>query len=674
MSFKLVSKHKPAGDQPSAIKQLVDGINAGEQNQVLLGATGTGKTFTIANLIKETGKTTLLLSHNKTLAGQLYTELKGLFPDNRVEYFVSNFDYYRPEAYMPSSDTFIDKTSKSNWDIEAMRMSAANALVSGEQTIVVASVASIYGQLDPTEYEKTFLEFVVGQKITRSDLLMCLVQRNYVRNDVDNKPGTFRVRGDVIEIMPGYADDFLIRIEQFGDDIEAIREIDYVTGEVKRTWKKYTLYPASAYTTKPETIQRAVKTIKKELEERLKEFKSQNKLLEAQRIEQRTLSDINSLEEYGVTNGIENYSRHLDGRKAGARPFTILDYVIENSKKRKDTPLLVIDESHMMVPQLNAMYNGDRARKSNLVEYGFRLPSALDNRPLKFKEFENEFPQFQKIYVSATPGEYEMDLTGGVVASQIVRPTGLLDPTIEVVKTQGQIEDMYDRIQEQKNKNERTLILTTTKRMAEELTKYFQERNEKISYLHSDHKTFQRDEILRKLRLGVFDIVVGINLLKEGIDLPEVSLVLIIDADKESFFRSNKALIQIIGRAARNSNGHVVLYGDIITKSMKEAMAETTRRIEIQKAYNKKHGITPTTIIKDIPEPLNPEQDDALKVLLDDSLDQSEKLKEIKKHPEVVKKEIQRARGSMLKAAREMDFERAAQMRDFILELESFLN
>ena len=674
MSFKLVSKHNPAGDQPNAIKQLVDGLASGIENQVLLGATGTGKTFTIANVIKNADKTTIVLSHNKTLAGQLFSELKSLFPNNNVEYFISNFDYYRPEAYMPSSDTFIDKTSKSNWDIEAMRMSAANALLSGERTIIVASVASIYGQLDPKEYEKSFFELRVGKEITRRDLISYLVQRNYVRNDIDNKPGTFRARGDIIEIMPGYTDQFIIRIEQFGNEVEAIREIDYVTGEVRRNWKRYTVYPASSYTTSQEAINIASKTIRTELEERLKEFKIQNKLLEAQRLEQRTLADIDSLEEYGVTNGIENYSRHFDQRKPGQRPFSILDYVIENAKKRNETPLLVIDESHMMIPQLNAMYNGDRARKMNLVEYGFRLPSALDNRPLKFEEFENDFPEFQKIYVSATPGPYELELTDGVITSQIVRPTGLLDPTIEVVPTKGQVEDMYDRIQKQKVKNERTFILTMTKRMSEELTKYFQERGEKVSYLHSEHKTFQRDEILRKLRLGVYDVVIGINLLKEGIDIPEVSLVLILDADKESFFRSTNSLIQIIGRAARNSNGHAILYADKITKSMKTAMEETERRRVIQIAYNEKHGIIPTTIVKEIPKPLNPEQDNALNILLNDDISQTDKLIEMKKHPETIKKEIERTRGKMLKFARNMDFERAAQMRDLILELETILN
>lgn len=674
MPYNLKTKYNPAGDQPKAIENLVQGINEGKENQVLLGATGTGKTFTIANVIQKTDKTTLVLSHNKTLAAQLYTELKSFFPEDRVEYFISNFDYYRPEAYMPSSDTFIDKTSKSNWDIEAMRMSASNALVSGKRCIIVASVASIYGQIDPKEYESTFFEIFINMTIPRRELLLSLVQRNFIRNDIDNKPGTFRARGDVIEIMPAYTDDHIIRIEQFGDEIEGIKKVDYVTGEVIKEFDKFTIFPADSYTTSPETIERAVKTIKFELEERLKEFEKNNKLLEKQRLEQRVSSDIDSLEEYGVVAGIENYSRHLDGRNPGERPFTILDYIIYNSNKRNTTPLMIIDESHMMIPQINAMYNGDRSRKENLVNYGFRLPSALDNRPLKFEEFENNFPDFQKIFVSATPSSYELDLTQGEVISQIVRPTGLLDPTIEVVPTQGQVENMYDKIQIQKKNNERTLIMTTTKRMAEELTRYFQEKGEKVAYIHSDHKTFQRDDILRKLRLGVYDVVIGINLLKEGIDLPEVSLVLVVDADKESFFRSDKALIQIIGRAARNSNGHVVLYGDKITKSMKYAINETKRRRRIQEKYNKDHNIIPKTIIKDIPEPLNPESHNALKVLLDDSLTNEEKIHEIRKHPDDIKKEIERTRGKMLKAAREMDFERAAQMRDFILELEALIS
>ena len=673
MKYKLKTKFSPAGDQPQAIEKLVEGIEQNKKEQVLLGATGTGKTFTIANVIKNTNRSAIILSHNKTLAGQLYSELKNLFPENRVEYFISNFDYYRPEAYMPASDTFIDKTSKSNWDIEAMRMSAANSLSTDEPVIIVASVASIYGQLPPEEYEKTFFELRVGQEIKRSQLFLDLVARNYVRNNIDPKPGTFRARGDVIEICPAFLDQTYYRVDLFGDEIESIMEVEYTTGEIKRSFKKWTVYPANAYTTDRKTIDQAVKTIKQELEERLKYFNDNNKLLEAQRLEERTKQDINSLDEFGVTAGIENYSRHFDKRQEGERPYTILDYVVRNASKRNERPLLIIDESHMMIPQLNAMYNGDRSRKKNLVDYGFRLPSALDNRPLKFNEFENDFDSFQRIYVSATPDSYELDKTGGEVVLQIVRPTGLVDPTIEVVPTNGQVEDIFDRIQKQKEKNERTFILTTTKRMAEELTRYLQERDEKVAYIHSDHKTFERDEILRKLRLGVFDTVVGINLLREGIDIPEVSLVLVIDADKESFFRSTKSLIQIVGRAARNANGHVVFYGDKITKSMHETMTETSRRRKVQMEYNKKHGITPQTIIKAIPEPLNPEQTSVINQLIEKRSQEDSEFS-ISEHKDQIKKEIEKVRGRMLKAAREMDFERAAQMRDLILELEAMIN
>ena len=674
MKLELQAKHKPAGDQPKAINELITGIKNNDKHQVLLGATGTGKTFTIANVIANTNKTTLILSHNKTLAAQLYSEFKTLFPNNRVEYFISNFDYYRPEAYMPSSDTYIDKTSKSNWDIEAMRMSATNALVSKEPVIVIASVAAIYGHQSPEIYESTFMEIKVGQEIPRRELLIQFVQRNYERNDIDTKPGTFRVRGDVIELSPGYTDEFIIRIEQFGDEIEAIRKVDYLTGEIIKSYDTYTIFPATSYATSPETIEKAVKTIREELKERLAEFKSENKLLEYQRLEQRVLADVDSLEEYGVTSGIENYSRHLDGRTAGQRPYTLIDFILMNAEKRGESPLLVIDESHMMIPQLHGMYNADRSRKETLVDYGFRLPSALDNRPLKFDEIEDEFNEFQRIYISATPAEYELEKSDGVVVSQIVRPTGLVDPTVEVVKTQGQIEDIYDRLQKQKEKNERTFILTTTKRMAEELSNYLQTKNQKVAYLHSEHKTFERDEILRKLRLGIYDAVIGINLLREGLDVPEVSLVLVLDADKESFFRSNTALIQIIGRAARNVNGHVVLYGDRITSSMKFAMEETERRRNIQIQFNKDNNISPKTISKAIPEPLNPEREDALKVLLGDSMSHEEKIKHIKKNPELVKKEIQKSRGKMLKAARELNFERATQYRDYILELETLID
>ena len=673
MDFKLHSKYKPTGDQPKAIKSLTEGVNKNKQHQILFGATGTGKTFTIANVIKNTNKTTLVLSHNKTLAGQLYSELKSMFPENRVEYFISYFDYYRPEAYMPASDTFIDKTSKTNWDIEAMRMSAANALVSDEPTIIVASVASIYGHQNPISYEATFMELVVGKEYNRDDLRMKLVERGYTRNDIDNKPGTFRSKGDVMEITPGHSDEKYYRIDQFGDEIESIKEIDYLTGEITKVRKSLTIFPAQSYVTDKNILSKAISRIKEDLKQRLQEFKDQGKLLEAQRLEQRINADIESLEEYGFTSGVENYSVYLDDRPEGSRPWTILDYVIYNASKRNEKPLLVVDESHMMIPQLNAMYNGDRSRKENLVDYGFRLPSALDNRPLKFKEFENEFNEFQRIYVSATPADYELDKTDGEVVQQIVRPTGLLDPVVSVVPTHNQIEDIYDRLQKQKEINERTFILTTTKRMAEELSNYLILKKQKVAYIHSDHKTFERDEILRKLRVGVYDAVIGINLIREGIDIPEVSLILILDADKESFFRSSKALIQIIGRAARNQNGRVIMYGDRETESMKFAINETARRRKIQQEYNEKNNITPTTIVKDIPEPLNPEKESVLNVFLNDKLSKAEKIKYLSENPEVVKKEIQKTRGKMLKAAREMDFERAAQMRDYILELESLL-
>lgn len=669
--MELVSNYKPKGDQPKAIKSLFEGLKKNQKDQILLGATGTGKTFTIANVIEKTQKTTIILSHNKTLAGQLYSELKSFFPNNRVEYFISNFDYYRPEAYMPSSDTYIDKTSKSNWDIEAMRMSTVNSLVSNEKTIVIASVASIYGQLDPIEYQKSFMEIAIGQSISKKEFLVELVKRGYTRNNIDNKPGTFRTKGDIIDICPSYNDNYILRIEENWNKVEKIKKIDRFTGKILKSFNRTTIYPANAFTIRQEIIKNAIEKIKFDLKKRLKYFNENNKLLEAQRLEQRVLSDIDSLTEYGTTSGIENYSRYFNNKKAGEKPYTILDYIVFNAEKRGEKPLMIIDESHMMIPQLNAMYNGDRSRKENLVNYGFRLPSAYDNRPLKFEEFENEFPSFNKIYVSATPANYELNLTNGEVVSQVVRPTGLLDPTIEIQSTKFQIENIYNRIQKQIKKKERTLILTTTKRMAEELSLYLQERNQKVAYIHSEHKTFQRDETIRKLRLGIYDVIVGINLLKEGIDIPEVSLILILDADKESFFRSEKSLIQIIGRAARNKNGHVVLYADKKTNSMQKAIKETNRRRKIQEKHNQKNNITPKTIFKKIPEPLNPEQDSILNKIINlNSFEQTEDLNLKEEHIKSIKKEIQRTRGKMLKAAREMDFERAAQMRDFILELE----
>ena len=671
MNFKLVSKFNPLGDQPQAIEKLTLGVKADKQDQVLLGATGTGKTFTIANVIKNTNKTTIILSHNKTLAGQLYTELKTFFPNNKVEYFISNFDYYRPEAYMPSSDTYIDKTSKSNWDIEAMRMSTLNSLSTNEPVIVVASVASIYGQLDPVKYEKTFFEISVGQHIKLKTLFNDLVLRNYSRTNMDIKPGTFRVKGDVVEISSVTDDERFYRVEFFGEEVEGIKLINYLTGEIEKEFKRWTVFPADAYTTDRKTIDQAIKTIEIELEKRLKFFKDNNKLLEAQRLEERTKSDIDSLKEFGVVSGIENYSRHLDGRQEGEKPYTILDYVIRNSAKRNETPLMVIDESHMMIPQLHAMYAGDRSRKENLVEYGFRLPSALDNRPLRFEEYESF--NIPKIYISATPAEYEIDKVYGEVVQQIVRPTGLLDPTIDVEPVAGQVEHIYDQIIKQRKTGNKTFIMTTTKRMAEELSMYLQEKNIKAYYLHSEHKTFERDEILRKLRLGVYEVVIGVNLLREGIDIPEVSLVLVLDADKESFFRSTSSLIQIIGRASRNANGRVVLYADKYTKSMKEAIDETRRRRKIQKAYNLKNNITPKTIEKSIPEPLNPEKESAISKLIENRNDPKAKSK-IMKNKALIKKEIERYRGRMLKASKELDFERAVQMRDMIIELQAMID
>ncbi|XP_023213606.1 uncharacterized protein LOC111616426 [Centruroides sculpturatus] len=617
MNFKLESKFKPAGDQPQAIKALLAGLAQKKTDQVLLGATGTGKTFTIAHVIKKIQRPTLVLSHNKTLAAQLYSELKSLFPSNSVEYFISNFDYYRPEAYLPSSDTYIEKTSQSNWDIEVMRMSALNSLLTRHDTVVVASVAAIYAQLSPKEYVATFMHLKVGQEFEREELLGALVARNYVRNDVELAP------------------------------------VDTLTGELIKKESKLLLFPADAYTTSRDVIKRATKTIADELVVRLAELKKQNKLLEVQRLEQRTNSDIESLLEFGTCPGIENYSRHLEGRLPGQRPATILDYFPADS-------LMVIDESHMMIPQINAMYNGDRARKETLVEYGFRLPSALDNRPLRFEEFQAF--RFNRIYVSATPADYEIAKSDHRIISQIVRPTGLLDPVIEVRPTANQVEDIFNSIKLQNQQKERTIILTTTKKMAEELSFYLKERGLKIAYIHSEHKTFERDDILRKLRKGVYDAIVGVNLIREGIDIPEVSLICVVDADKESFFRSTKSLIQIIGRAARNVHGKVVFYGDKITTSMQNAIDETNRRRKIQIAYNQKHGITPQTIVKPIPAPIHGQT-------IDEAIEEfktGRRQKDKKQQREFVAD----LRRQMLRASKELDFERAAQLRDIIIELE----
>ena len=646
--FKLVSKYKPSGDQPQAIKSLVTGINQEKKHQVLLGATGTGKTFTIANVIKETGKQTLVLAHNKTLAGQLYSELKELFPENRVEYFVSYYDYYQPEAYIPGTDTYIEKDSSINDEIDQLRHAATSALLSRDDVIVVASVSCIYGIGEVEEYKKNTITLTTGETKERNKVMKQLIEMHYDRNDLDFKRGTFRVRGDVLEIIPTYENQNGIRIEFFGDEIDRISEIDTLTGKTQKIIKNTTIFPASHFVTSEDKLKEAIKRIKQELEERLKELRDNNKLLEAERLEQRTNYDIEMLTETGFCSGVENYSRHLSGRKEGETPTTLMDFF------KKDY-LLVIDESHVTLPQVRAMYNGDRARKQNLVEYGFRLPSALDNRPLKFEEFEKKINQV--IYVSATPGDYELEKQENKV-DQIIRPTGLLDPTIEIKGSKGQIDDLIGEIKQRRNKNERVLITTLTIRMSEELTKYLKELDIKVAYLHSEIKTLERLKIIKELRQGKYDCVVGINLLREGLDIPEVSLIAILDADKEGFLRSTRSLIQTIGRCARNANGHVIMYADKITDSMKEAINETKRRRTIQEEYNKKHNITPKTITKEIREVITNEDEKEL-----------EKIEKTKKSDIINIQSIEKIEEEMKKAAKELDFERAIELRDILLEL-----
>ena len=651
--FKLESKYTPSGDQPQAIDALVKGIENNEKYQVLLGATGTGKTFTIANVIEKVNKPTLVLAHNKTLAGQLYSELKELFPENHVCYFVSYYDYYQPEAYVPSTDTYIEKDSSINDEIDELRHYATSSLLSYDDVIVVASVSCIYGIGEVEEYRNKMLSLGVGDNVERNTIMTKLVEMMYERNDFDFKRGTFRVKGDVLEIIPAYENTKGYRIEFFGDEIDRISEIDSLTGVVLQNKKTLTIFPASHFVTSDEKLIEAVKRIKLELADRIQYFKDNNKLLAAERIEQRTNYDIEMLTETGFCRGIENYSRHMALRGEGETPTTLMDFFPKDF-------LLVIDESHVTLPQVRGMYNGDRARKMNLVEYGFRLPSALDNRPLKFDEFEKKINQV--IYVSATPGDYELEKTSNQFIEQIIRPTGLLDPTIEVRPSKGQIDDLIGEIKDRIAKNERTLITTLTIRMAEELTNYLKDIDIKVAYLHSEVKTLERMRIIRDLRLGKYDCIVGINLLREGIDIPEVSLIAIMDADKEGFLRSERSLIQTIGRCARNASGHCIMYADKITDSMDKAIKETMRRRTIQEEYNKEHGIIPQTIKKEIRDLISNVDDNKEKQSSPKKKDKKELLKMIDEIEE-----------SMREAAKELDFERAMQLRDALFELKSEL-
>ena len=648
--FKLVSKYQPSGDQPKAIKELVDGINSGKKEQVLLGATGTGKTFTIANVIKETNKPTLVLAHNKTLAGQLYGELKELFPENRVEYFVSYYDYYQPEAYVPSTDTYIEKDSSINDEIDELRHAATAALISRRDVIVVASVSCIYGIGEVEEYKNKMLTLSVGEIIDRNKVLEKLVDMLYERNELDFKRGTFRVKGDVLEIIPANQNTQGYRIEFFDEEIDRISEIDTLTGKVINNLKNVSIFPASHFVVSDDKLKVAIERIKKELKERLDELKKDNKLLAAERLEQRTNYDIEMLEETGFCSGIENYSAPMAGRKKGETPTTLMDFFPKDY-------LLVVDESHVTLPQVRGMYNGDRARKMNLVEYGFRLPSALDNRPLKYDEFEKKINQV--VYISATPGDLELEHTNGKFVEQIIRPTGLLDPTIEVRKTEGQIDDLVGEINKRIEKNERVLITTLTIRMAEELTNYLKELDIKVAYLHSEVKTLERMQIIHDVRAKKYDVLVGINLLREGLDIPEVSLIAILDADKEGFLRSTRSLIQTIGRCARNANGHVILYGDKITDSMREAIDETERRRKIQEDYNKEHNIVPKTITKEIRE------------VISNTDEEANKTKKKKLSKKELAFEIDRIEQEMREAARNLDFERAMELRDILFEIKT---
>ena len=646
--FKLVSNYKPSGDQPEAIKTLVDGINSGKKDQVLLGATGTGKTFTIANVIKETNKPTLVLAHNKTLAGQLYSEFKELFPYNHVEYFVSYYDYYQPEAYVPSSDTYIEKDASINDEIDELRHSATSSLLNNRDTIVVASVSCIYGIGDVEDYKEKMLIINLGDIIKRNDLLKKLIDMTYERNQLDFHRGTFRVNGDIIDIIPIAEKKNGIRIELFGDEVDKISEFDVVTGMVKQNKKSITIFPASHFVTSEDKLKESIKRIEEELDARLKYFKENNKYIEEQRLRERTLYDIEMLKETGFCHGVENYSRHISLREEGETPNCLIDFFPKDF-------LLVVDESHVTIPQVRGMYNGDRMRKQTLVDYGFRLPSALDNRPLKFDEFRNKI--HQAIYVSATPGDYELELVNNHYVEQIIRPTGLLDPTIEVRKTEGQIDDLIGEINKRKELNERVLITTLTIRMAEELTNYLKGVGISVAYLHSEVKTLERLKIIRELRLGIYDVVVGINLLREGIDIPEVSLIAIMDADKQGFLRSDRSLIQTIGRCARNEHGHVIMYADNISEAMNKSIRETERRREIQNKYNQKHGIVPKTIIKSIKEVVSNEIE--------------EKVEDVKLSKKEKENMLIKIENEMKESAKNMDFERAMELRDILFELKS---
>ncbi len=654
--FNLQAPYEPAGDQPEAISQLTKGVIDGKRFQTLLGATGTGKTYTMSNVIQQVKKPTLVMAHNKTLAGQLYSEFKEFFPDNAVEYFVSYYDYYQPEAYVPQSDTFIEKDASINDEIDKLRHSATSSLFERDDVIVIASVSCIYGLGSPKEYRELVVSLRKGMEIERNQLLRKLVDVQYERNDINFIRGTFRVRGDVVEIFPASRDERCLRVEFFGDEIDRIREVDALTGEIIGDREHVAIFPASHFVTREDKMVRAIENIETELEERLKEMRAEDKLLEAQRLEQRTRYDLEMMREMGFCSGIENYSRHLTLRPAGAQPYTLIDYF-------PDDFLLVVDESHVTLPQVRGMFNGDQARKKVLVDHGFRLPSAMDNRPLTFDEFEEHIDQ--AVFVSATPGPYELEHTPEMV-EQIIRPTGLLDPEIEIRPIEGQIDDLMDEIQQRKERGERVLVTTLTKKMSEDLTNYLKEAGVKVNYLHSEIKTLERIEIIRELRMGVYDVLVGINLLREGLDIPEVSLVTILDADKEGFLRSERSLIQTMGRAARNENGHVIMYADRVTDSMQKAIDETTRRRTIQAAYNEEHGITPVTIKKKIRDVIRATEaaEEA-----EEYVSKAVEGKKLKKEDRM--KLVTLLEKEMKEAAKALDFERAAELRDTVLELKA---